>query len=91
VITISLEPAVDTLIIVLTCPFAPSAKVTGAAAEVAFTSVTGFVISIAVDVEPSPVIACDVEFNPIHVGMLLNTSSAVIFLLIGVPLGSSTT
>ena len=55
----------------------------GAAAEVAFTSVTGEVISIADDVEPSPVIDCEVEFKPSQDGMLLKTSSAAIFLLIG--------
>ena len=54
-------------------------------------SVTGVVTSIAVDVEPSPVIDCEVEFKPSQDGMLLKTSSAAIFLLIGVPLGSSTT
>ena len=32
-----------------------------------------------------------VEFNPNQDGILLNTSSAEIFLLIGVPVGSSTT
>ena len=42
--------------IVLICPFEPSAKVTGAAAEVASISVTGLVTSTADDVEPSPVI-----------------------------------
>jgi hypothetical protein len=56
VITILLEPPVDTFIIVLIWPFAPSANVQGAAAEVASTSVTGVVTSIADDVEPSPII-----------------------------------
>ena len=51
-------PDVDTLIIVLICPFAPSANEQGAAADVAFTSVIGVVTLIAVDVEPSPVIDC---------------------------------
>ena len=52
----AITPDVDTFRIILICPFAPSAKVTGAVAEVASTSVTGCVISIADDVEPSPVI-----------------------------------
>ena len=63
VIVTAFVPPVDVFKIVLICPFAPSAKVTGAAAEVALTSVTGSVNVTAVDVEPSPVIACDVEFK----------------------------
>ena len=59
----------------------------GACAEVASTSVTALVTSIAVDVEPSPVIACEVEFKPSQDGMLLKTSSAAIFLLIVFRLG----
>ena len=54
VITTAFEPLVDTFMIVLIWPFAPSANVHGACAEVAFTSVTALVTSIAVDVEPSP-------------------------------------
>ena len=91
VIVTAFEPPVDTLMIILIWPFAPSANVHGACAEVASTSVTALVTSIAVDVEPSPVIDYEVEFKPNQDGMLLKTSSAAIFLLIGVPLGSSTT
>ena len=58
VITTAFEPPVDVLMIILIWPFAPSANVHGACAEVASTSVTALVTSIAVDVEPSPVIAC---------------------------------
>ena len=69
-------PPVDTLIIVLTCPSPPSANVQGAPAEVALTSVIAEVISIAEEVEPSPVIDCDVCFRPINEGMLLKTFAA---------------
>jgi hypothetical protein len=58
---------------------------------VALTKVILCVNCAAVTVEPSPVIDCTVSFNPIQDGILLKTSSAVIFLLIGVPDGSSTT
>ena len=46
VITTAFEPLADTFMIVLIWPFAPSANVHGACAEVAFTSVTALVTSM---------------------------------------------
>ena len=77
--------------IVLTCPSAPSAIAHECVAEVALISVIAVVTFTAVVEEPSAVIACDACFKPKKEGMLLKTSYAAIFLLIGVPVGSSTT
>jgi hypothetical protein len=84
-------PLVETLIIVFICPSAPSAIPHACVAEVALISVTAASISTAVVVLPSAVIVCDACFKPKNEGMLLKTSAAVIFLLIGVFDGSSTT
>ena len=76
---------------VLTWPSAPSANEHALVADVATISVIAVVTLIAIVVEPSAVAVCEVCFKPNHEGMLLKTSSAAIFLLTGVPLGSSTT
>ncbi len=77
-------PEVDTFNTVLIWPSVElAANVQGAAADVASTSVIAVVKLIAVDVEPSPVIDCDVCCKDRNEGILLNTSAAEIFLLIG--------
>src|SRR6056300_256754 len=92
VIVTAFTPEVDEFKIILTCPSVEAAaKVQGAAADVASTKVVLSVNVIAVDVEPSPVIVCTASLKAIQEGMLLKTSAAVTFLLIGVPDGSSTT
>jgi hypothetical protein len=85
VIVIAFVPPVETLMIVFTCPSAPSAIAHECVAEVALISVIAVVTFTAVVEEPSAVIACDACFKPKKEGMLLKTSSAAIFLLIGVP------
>jgi len=51
--------------------------------------VIGVVTLIAVDVEPSPVIVCEVAFSPNQDGILLKTSSAATFSPIN-PFGNAT-
>ena len=80
----ALVPEEDTLRTVLTCPSEPSASVTVVIAELASTSVIAEVTS-AVKEPPAATKLCEAPLSPNQLGMLLNTSSTVTLLLIGVP------